>query len=513
MLLKALHYRGFIVLALLVIAGAGYGLFNALNAEFIPQEDYGVMHININAPVGSNMAYTDRYTKEIDAIVKKIPAVKGFTSQVDMSSAVIRVVMKPWRQRQLSTQQVIAKLNPRLAKIPGVTAFASVPDVVDYGEKGSDLTLNFMTTGSYKELLIPMNKLIQILKQYPGLLNVQSNLKFNSQQYAVTINRDLAATLGVNIQDIADTIHAMMSGIHWTDVQSGSRSYEVLLQMRRQDLKNFNAIKQLYVSGTGVGSTATVTAPAATANMIPLSSLIKLTPQIGQGTLHHFDRMRSGSITASLAPGYTESQVIKFINSKVPGVLNSKTRFSYSGKAAQFIESSGSMTGILVLAFVFIYLVLSAQFGSFIDPLIVLLAVPLSIVGALFSLWLGGGTFNLYSQIGIVTLVGMISKHGILITQFINDLRRQGMAMSDAIIEGAKIRLRPVLMTTSAMVFGTLPLALATGPGSVGRHQIGWVIVGGLLFGTFFSLIVVPIAYSFIGVLKRSGVRSANPLR
>ena len=233
--------------------------------------------------------------------------------------------------------------------------------------------------------------------------------------------------------------------------------------------------------------------------MVPLSSLVTLTPQIGQGTLQHFNRMRSGAITGMVAPGYTESEVIDKINTLLPEALTSKVRAEYSGKAAQYIESAGSMSGIMLLSFIFIYLVLSAQFGSFIDPFIILLAVPLSLVGALFTLWLTGGTFNLFSQIGLVTLVGLVSKHGILITEFTNQLRGAGVTFSDAIIKGATLRLRPILMTTVAMVVGSLPLAFATGPGSVGRQEIGWVIVGGLFFGTFFSLIVVPIAYSYLG--------------
>ena len=263
---------------------------------------------------------------------------------------------------------------------------------------------------------------------------------------------------------------------------------------------SFDALEHIYVNAasqtnTGVRNPSNI-------KMIPLSSLIKLTPQIGQGSLYHFDRLRAGTISGMLASGYTESQVLAEINKYIPSVVNQNVRTAYSGKAQQFMDSAGSMYGIMLLSFVFIYLVLSAQFGSFIDPFIILLAVPLSLVGAIFSLWIGGGTFNLYSQIGLVTLVGLVSKHGILITEFTNQLRQQGVAFHDAIIQGAMMRLRPILMTTVAMVVGSIPLAIATGPGSIGRHQIGWVIVGGLIFGTFFSLIVVPVAYSYLGRFK-----------
>jgi len=499
----AIRRRNVVVIALAVVGVLGYLLFINMSSEFLPQEDYGVMNIGVVSPTGASIGYTEKYTKQVEAILKQFPEIQNFSTQVGISSTTIRVTMKPWNERTLTTEQVVAKINPILAAIPGVNAVASIPNVVDYGEQGSDLTLNFMTTGEYQDLMGPMNAMLTILKNYPGLYNVNSNLKFDSQQYAVSINRDLAATLGVNIQDVANTITAMMSGNHWTDVQSGSRSYPVMVQLPQTDLKNFDAINQLYVSASNAPATNATSGSAAPANMVPLSSLITLTPTVGQGTLRHFDRMRSGTVTALLSPGYTESEAIDYVNQQLPQVLNSNVRFAYSGKAAQYLDSAGSMTGIMALSFVFIFLVLAAQFGSFLDPFIILLGVPLSLVGALFSLWLGGGTFNLFSEIGLVTLVGMISKHGILITQFINNLRQEGMEMSEAIVKGAMIRLRPVLMTTLAMIFGSLPLALAQGPGSVGRHQIGWVIVGGLFFGTFFSLIVVPIAYSYLGRFKK----------
>ena len=504
----ALKYRLFVIAILVVIAVFGFLIFRSLHSEFIPQEDYGTMNIGLVSPTDASIEYTEKYTAQVEQILKSIPQIKDFSTQVGVGSTTLRVEMKPWgTQRKVTTQTVVAELNKKLSCIPGITATASIPDISDFGEQGSDITLNFMTTQDYPVLLGPMNKMVGILRNYPGLINVQTNLKFDAQQYSISFNRDLAATVGVSLQDIADTVQALMNGNHWTNVQSGSQSYSVLVQMESDYLKNLGSINQIYVPSTPPAS-ATLTATTGVAasgfsNMIPLNSLVTLTPTIGQGTLRHFDRMRSGTITALLAPGYTESQAIQYINSQLPKVMKPDIRVAYSGKAEQFVASSGSMAGIMALSFVFIYLVLAAQFGSFIDPFIILLAVPLSMVGALFALWLAHGTFNLYSQIGLVTLVGMISKHGILITQFINDLRKDGLAFKEALMEGAMVRLRPILMTTCAMIVGSLPLALASGPGSIGREQIGWTIVSGLFFGTFFSLIVVPIAYSYLGKFKK----------
>lgn len=495
LLLVCLKGKYIVVMALVALALFGVFIFHTLSSEFLPQEDFGVFNVSVTSPTGANLAYTMRYMQSIEAIIKKFPEVVKVLNQITTGGANMGGTLEPWGKRKTTTQELLTKLNPLLARVPGVDASAFIPDVVNYGEQGADISYNFMTARDYEDLLPSIDAMMTKLKAYPGVQDVQTNLKYNSQEYAITLYRDLAAELGVNIQDVADTVSAMMSGNHWSDVQSGNRSYQVIVQMQEQDLKNFNGIKKLYVRSAADS--------AGTTHMIPVSSLIKLNPTIRQGSLTHFNRMRSGYITARVAPGYTESDVIKYIDSIAPQVMTPDIRTAYSGKAQQFLESSGKMAGLVLMSFVFIYLVLAAQFGSFLDPLIILIAVPFSMVGGLLFLKIGGGTFNLYSQIGLVTLIGLISKHGILITQFINELRKQGHDMRSAILEGATIRLRPILMTTAAMVFGTLPLAMATGPGSIGRHQIGWVIIGGLLCGTFFSLVVVPVMYQFLGGLKR----------
>ena len=498
-----LHKRIFVVIALVVIAIFGGFLYREIPSEFIPQEDIGMFNVDVTAPDGASVNYVSKYSKKIEAMVAKIPQVEAYITNTT-GSAQITVILKPWGVRKVSTESLVEDLNKKLSQIPGVDADAYVPDIVDYGVKGHDIVFNIMTIGDYNDLLDPINKMMNTLKRYPGVVNVNTNLKFDKQQYAITIKRDIAANLGVNIQDIADTISAMLGGVHVGDVQAGgNRSYQVLVQLQQSDLSKFDAINQLYVRSTPPASTDP-SKPAAVGTMIPLSSLVEMKPIIGQSSLSHFNRLRSGQVTARLAPGYSESQVIEYIQkvalTNVPHNLNT----AFYGKAQQFLDSQGSMTEIALLALVFIYLVLSAQFTSFLDPIIILVAVPLSIVGALFSLKVSGGTLNLYSQIGLVTLVGMISKHGILITQFINQKREEGMEMMEAIVVASTVRLRPILMTTSAMVFGTFPLAFATGPGSIGRHQIGWVVIGGLLFGTFFSLIVVPVTYSYLGKFKKT---------
>lgn len=497
---KMLKIRWAVVFMMLFVIGAGYAILQVIPSEFLPSEDYGQVNVNISVPSGSTLAYTEKYAKKIMTILKTVPEIKQTMFQNNAGSIGIQCFLKPWEDRKRSSQDIAKALNPVLSQIPGVNAIAVVPDLVSFGDSGGGLTMYFMTAGAYDSMLKPIGKMLSLLNQYPGVQNPSTGLKFDSQQFAIKINRDLAAVLGVSLQDIADTVQAMMSGIHETDVQSGSHSYEVWLQMRKADLMSFDSLSKIYIPSSPLATTGS---DKTASNVIPLSSLITVTPQVGQSSLQHYNRLRAGSVSASIAPGYTISQVVDFVNSHLPSVVSAKVQAAYAGKAREYLQSSGSMLNILVLSFIFIYLVLSAQFGSFVDPFVILFAVPLSMVGALFSLWLFGGSFTLYSQIGMVTLVGLISKHGILITKFINDLRQKGVDMTDAIIQGAAIRLRPVLMTTFAMIFGTIPLAIAVGPGSVGRHQIGWTLVGGLLFGTFFSLVLVPIAYSLLGRFKR----------
>ncbi len=494
LLVGVLKVRFFVVITMGVIFAFGVFLFYSLSQEFIPAEDEGAVRVSVVSPSGSSMQYTDRYTQQVEAMLKKFPAIESTVAIGGNASSNIDVFLKPWNQRKETPAEIVAELNPALKKIPGVDASAFLPSFIDYGPAGYAVSYNLMTLGSYQDLVTPVNALVAKLKQYPGLIDVGTSLKFDSQQYKISIKRDMAAALGVSLQDIADTVQTMMSGKHVTNVSSGKTSYDVIIQMQKKDLADISAFNKLYVrstSGNNVGK------------LIPLSNLVTLTPTVGQSSLTHYDRMRSAEVHGRLAPGYTESQAINFVRKAAGQVENSQINGAFSGKAKQFIDSQGSMGQIVLMAIIFIFLVLAAQFKSFIDPFIVLLAVPLSTVGALLSLKITGGTINLFSQIGIVTLVGLISKHGILITQFVNNLREEGVAMTEAIIAGASIRLRPILMTTAAMVVGALPLALATGPGSVGREQIGWVIVGGLLFGTFFSLFVVPVVYSYLGVFKK----------
>ena len=509
LLVFVLRRSWLVIVSMVAIALLGGAIFTRIHAEFIPKEDYGRIEIGILAPGGTTLQYTEKYANRIMARLSKIPEIQQTKFQMNGGYIGISCYLKSWEHRHHSSAEVAKSINSWMHNIPGVDAIAVVPDVVSYGAGGRGVTISFTTTGQYQSLLVPIHKMMGVLKKYPGVQSPSASLKFDAQQFKVVPKRDLAAELGVSLQNIADTWHIMMSGLHWTDVQNNGRSYEIILQMKKHDLMSFNSLDHIYVP-TATANAATVS--TGVVGMVPISSLVDLVPSVAQSSYQHFDRARSGSVSMAVAPGYTESEVIHFVQQHLSEILSAsqgkgvshayKIRAEFSGKAAEFLQSNGSMLGVLLLSFTFIYLMLAAQFGSFLDPFVILFAVPLSMVGGLLALWLSGGTFSLYSQIGMVTLVGLISKHGILITKFINDLREQGVEFKRAILRGAAIRLRPVLMTTIAMIFGTLPLVIANGPGAIGRHQIGWTLVGGLFFGTFFSLVVVPVAYFYLGRFK-----------
>lgn len=485
---KTLNRRWWIVLALMFLGGLGYLVYLSLPQAFIPKEDIGYFTVDVSSPPGSTIDYTDSYMKQLEKLYAASPDILSYASFIFSGSATNFVTMQPWGKRHISTQSVIDNLLPQMNAIPGVNVDASIPDPVDYGGDagGKAVQVNIMTLGSYEELEKTMNKLVRILSHYPGLQDVTSNLKFDNRVYEVNFKRNQAAAFGVNLQDVADTVSMMMSGKHITDIQQGNQSFDVLAQMQMRDLSSFEGLNDIYVHGSDSSGQSV---------MVPLANLVSLTPAVRQSSLHRYNRMNSAQLSAQIATGYGLNEVIAHITQVLNQQLKQSDQYAFSGRIQAFLNSSGTMLSLFLLSIVFIYLVLAAQFESFVDPFIILLTVPLCIVGAMATLKLAGGSLNLYTNIGLITLVGLITKHGILITQFANTRLQGGEPLLEAVKNAAVIRLRPILMTTFAMILGTLPLALASGPGSVSHRQIGWVIVGGMAFGTVFSLFVVPVAF------------------
>jgi multidrug efflux pump len=311
-----------------------------------------------------------------------------------------------------------------------------------------------------------------------------SDLQLNKPEIFMDVDRARAADMGVAVDSVARTVETMLGGRAVTRYKRDADQYDVLVQTEGRGRARPEDIDRLFVRGRSD-------------TMVPLSSLVKVREAVSPRELNHFNQRRSVSITANLTPDYSLGQALTFLDQTATRVLPQGYTTELNGVSREFRSSSGALGLVFVLALIFIFLVLSAQFESFLDPFVILLSVPLSMVGALLALKWSGGTLSVYSQIGLITLVGLISKHGILIVEFSNQLRRQGMAVRDAVVTAASLRLRPIIMTTSAMVLGALPLALSGGAGAESRRQIGWVIVGGMSLGTVLTIFVVPTVYTW----------------
>jgi multidrug efflux pump len=330
-----------------------------------------------------------------------------------------------------------------------------------------------------------VNTLMDKARDYPGLVDVDTDLRMNSPQLDIQVDREKAAALGVEIDTLGRTLETLLGGRQVTRFKKEGEQYDVIVKIADIDRQNPDDMRRIYVRGRDN-------------EVIPLSNLITIKETVAPKELNHFNQLRAATITAQLAPGYSLSDGLAFLEEAADEVLPGTAQIEYAGESREFREASASLYLTFLLALAFIYLVLAAQFESFSDPFIIMLTVPLSVTGALLALWWSGGTLNIYSQVGLVTLIGLITKHGILIVEFANQLRAQGRSMRDAVIESSAMRLRPILMTTGAMVLGAVPLAIATGAGAESRQDIGWVIVGGLLVGTLFTLFVIPVVYTYV---------------
>jgi multidrug efflux pump len=298
----------------------------------------------------------------------------------------------------------------------------------------------------------------------------------------VTINREQAVAVGTDVATIGRSLESLFGSRQVTRFKQNGEQYDVMVQLQDVDRSNPQDLDRVYVRGRDD-------------SMVQLSNLIEVRETVAPRELNHFNQLRAVTVSANVGSGYTLGEALAHLEITARGVFPAETQYDYTGTSRDFKESSAGIGLIFALALAFIFLVLAAQFESFSDPLIILFSVPLSMAGALLALTLFGGTLNIYSQIGLVTLIGLITKHGILIVEFANVLLRQGHELRGAVIDASVQRLRPILMTTGAMVLGSLPLAIASGAGAESRQQIGLVIVGGLLVGTFFTLFVIPTLY------------------
>ncbi|HEY4138961.1 MAG TPA: efflux RND transporter permease subunit, partial [Casimicrobiaceae bacterium] len=393
--------------------------------------------------------------------------------------------LKPWEERTRTAQQLADLVRPQLMAIPGAIAFAITPPSLGQPFRSTPIEYVVMSQVPYPELQRVVDRYLEEVRKHPGIQNLQTDLRLNTPEVRVRINRDKLSDIGVQVETVGRTLETMLGGRQVTRFKKDGEQYDVIVQVSPLDRTTPTDISDSYVRGRDNG-------------MVQLSNLVDIKESVAPQSLNHFNRLRAVKVTATLLPGYTVGDGLKAMDAAARVALPPTAQTGLDGQSREFKLSGGEIYFTFVLALAFIYLVLSAQFESFVNPFVIMLSVPLSMTGALLTLWLFGGTLNIYSQVGLVTLVGLITKHGILIVEFSNQLREKGEAMMEAVIDASTMRLRPILMTTGAMVLGALPLARAVGAGAESRIPIGLVIVGGLLFGTLLTLFVVPTAYTLL---------------
>ncbi|WP_386069174.1 efflux RND transporter permease subunit [Tahibacter sp. UC22_41] len=477
---------------------AGIFAFKLLPAELAPQEDQGLVIGFGIAPEGSTPEYTDSYARQMEATFAKLDGVDRYFQIVGfptVTQTVGFVGLKDWSERSQPASTYQGMLFPQFMNIPGIMAFPVLPPSLGADDFGQPISFIVQTTGTWEDLEKISDGLLAKIRENPRLTNPDTDLKLNKPQLRIDMDRDKVAAVGASVDDVGRTLESLLGGRQVTRFKRGSEQYDVIVQVDSEGRRVPEQLSSIYVRGADGG-------------MVQMANLVSANEAVAAKELNHFNRLRSATISAGLAPGYSMGEALDWLSTAAKEVA-SDAQYDFSGQSREFRESSSAFALILLLALAFIYLVLAAQFESWVDPLIILFSVPLAAFGGLACLvvvnWVAAlglthqaGSWNIYTQIGLVTLVGLIAKHGIMIVEFANQLQERGMDKSKAAFEAARLRLRPILMTTGAMVLGALPLAIASGAGAEARHQIGWVIVGGMSFGTLLTLFVVPLVYTLL---------------
>ena len=498
-----------LLLAMGLCAAAIVVLGLRVPSELAPAEDRGRFFLMVDGPEGAGFDYMVGQMHQVEDIVlaqvgegqpiqranSRVP--RGWGGGEDMHTGQVIVFLEDWHERKVSTDEVVDRLRGQFAKLPGVQARANVAGGL-VGSRGQRYQL-VLGGPDYAELAQWRDRVLQRMAENPRIQDPDSDYKETRPQMRVEIDRDRAADLGVPVQEIGRTLETMMGSRQVTTYVDNGEEYDVMLQAGRERRVDPSDLAQTYVRG-GNGQ------------LIPLSNLVTLQEIAEPGSLNRFNRLRAITISAGLAPGYSMGEALEWTRQMVAEELPDHAQIDWRGESREYQEAGGAIVLTFTLALLIVYLVLAAQFESFLHPLVIMLTVPLAVLGALLGLWLTGGTLNLFSQIGIVMLIGLAAKNGILIVEFANQLRDDGASVAAAIAGSARVRLRPILMTSVATVVGALPLVLAGGPGSASRATIGIVVIFGVTFSTLLSLYVVPAFYALLAPFTRSPEAVAHEL-
>ena len=492
--------------ASLALALGAWILLQEIPQEYAPAEDQGTFMGQIQAPEGTSYERIAQDALAIEAplqphfdsglIQRGIVGVPGWGNR---GAGIVNVTLVPWGERDVTTAELLNELNAQWSEIPNlqVTAFmrSSAPGGGRGGGGGGQPVQLVLGGPNYDELARWRDIIFDRAAENPALQRLDSDLKETQPQVLLRIDTERAAALGVSAESIGRTLQSVMSERRISTYVVDGEEYDVVLQAEADQRATYNDLRSVYVRSERTGQ------------LIPLSNLTALEDQAGPAQLNRYNRTRAVTISANLADGYTLGDALDYLEGIIRSELPITAQIDYRGESRDLRESSGSLLFTFGVALFVVFLVLAAQFESFVHPLVIMVTVPLAVAGGLFGLWISDMTLNIYSQIGIIMLVGIASKNGVLIVEFINQMRDEGMEFRDAVIEGARIRFRPVVMTAFSTVMGSIPLIMATGPGAASRMHLGVVIFSGVSIATFFTLFIVPACYDLFA--RRTGSPNA----
>jgi len=473
-------------------------IYPQLPQELAPTEDRGIIIMPTSAPRGSTVEFTDHYVREAEQAMlpyletgaaNRLLSIVGFRNEED--NAFMIMGLAPWEEREVKQQQITSELRGKLSQVSGIRIVAINP--AGLGQRGFSQPVEFVVAGpDYESVQAWSDELVERAKDNPNLLNIDTDFELTRPELRVNIDRERAADLDINIEDVGLTLQTMLASRQVTTFLDRGREYDVIMQAADEDRATPDDLGQIFLR------------PREGGDLIPMKALVSMRETGANPDLRRIDRLPAVVVSASLAEGYDLGSALNYLNNLAVDNLPPEARVSYQGLSREFEESSAAIYLTFALAFVIVFLVLAAQFESWIHPLIIMLSVPLAVTGALLALWWSGISLNIYSQIGIIMLLGLMAKNGILIVEFANQLRDRGYEVREAILKGASLRLRPVLMTTVSTIFGAVPLVLATGAGAESRAAIGVVILGGLLFATTLTLFIIPVLYNLLAGFAKS---------
>ncbi len=486
----SLKYRPVTLLIVLVLVALTGFMFTKTSSELAPEEDQGFLLSLVTAPRYATSDYTETYVNQILGLVKDVPETRALFAATAFggatNSAFVGFAFKDWAQRSRSQKELQADIQGRLSKVAGVEAFVFAPPTLPGSGGGLPISMVVRSTGEASQVYEAAEEIKNKAQASGRFIIVQNSMSFDAPQVTVTVDRDRAAALNIPISDIGRTLTLLVGGAEVAQFDRDSNSYDIIPQVPQEFRDNPEKLGSYFVRSV-------------TGEMVPLSSVVKISTNASPAAIEQFNQLNSATISALPVPSVTTGDGLKTLEDIARQSLPDTFFVDYSGQSRQEKEQGNTILIAFGAAILVIYLVLAAQFESFRDPLIIMMSVPLSIFGAIVPLNLGLGTLNIYTQVGLITLIGLITKHGILLVEFANQQREiHGMRRRDAIVASARVRLRPILMTTAAMALGVVPLITAQGAGAGARYSMGLVICTGILVGTMFTLFVVPMFYTLI---------------